>query len=490
MDDTFRIQKFKVKNFKAFRESSVVDLKPLTVLAGVNSSGKSSFIQGLLLLKQSIERQAFPRLHLTGSTSEVYVEFAPFSEAIFKYASSDDNKLGFHIQVQGYMPEEVAQKYFQGELPDPIEELEEKENSIGNYPLSLYLDIQFQYDEKWGMIVDFLDCKAFSGDAKGPHLIVSPKPEGKDKIQFFSVSEDWNEQWVDLIDFHWASVFPFSIILRSHKRDGDEETPKATFERIGEELGPIINPLRWLSTELENGVHYLDSLRPRPRSLYLIDPNPPLTVSAQGEMPFQRLWYDKEKPIETVVPGYEVEEKALVEATNRILESLGIEQPLSIFAEGSLGFQIQFKTIDGEKCVSIPHVGFGISQILPIILICLESKRGDTIIIDHPEIHLHPNAQALLADYFLELIKYGRRLIVETHSQYFINRLVRRAAEQRGLAEKINILFVRPPQGEKGATIAPLEINDDGDISNWPPDFFPEPDDDIAKTLMAKYARD
>jgi len=476
----FNIQYFKVKNFKAFRESSVVDLKPLTVLAGVNSSGKSSFIQGLLLLKQSIEKESFPRLHLTGSSKGVYVEFAPFSDAIFRYAH-DNDQLGFHIHVQGNMPEKAAQSYFRGELPAPVKDREE-----GHFPLSLYLEIRFRYDEKWGAMVSSLDCKAFSGDAKGPRLFVSPEPRGKDSIQFFSVSEDWNDQWEELIDFHWPSLFPVRVIVRSQKQNG-EEIPEEILVRINEELGLIMYPLRRLSSELENKFHYLESLRPGPRSLYKIDPNPPLFVSAQGEMPFQRLWHEQQKPVETIAPGYDIEEKGLTEAVNRILKTLGIEQPLSILAEGSLGFQIRFNTIGGEKSVSIPHVGFGVSQILPIILICLESQEWDTIIIDHPEIHLHPNAQALLADYFIELIRYNRRVIVETHSQYFVNRLVRRVAENEELADKINILFVRPPKGEKGATIAPLEISEDGDISNWPPDFFPEPDEDTARTLAAKF---
>jgi predicted ATPase len=80
-------------------------------------------------------------------------------------------------------------------------------------------------------------------------------------------------------------------------------------------------------------------------------------------------------------------------------------------------------------------------------------------------------------------------VIVETHSQYFIRRLVRRTAEREDLADKINILFVRPPRGKKGATIAPLEMNEKGDISNWPPDFFPEPDEDTGKTLAARFER-
>lgn len=484
------IQQFKVKNFKAFRESSIVDLKPLTVFSGVNSSGKSSFIQGLLLLKQSLETEVFPRLRLTGSKpSELYVEFAPFSEAAFKYAPPEDNQIGFEIHVNGQMPEEPARKFFVGELPSPI--MSSEDNKISDFPLTLYISIKFRYEEKWGAIVDCLECRSFSGEAVGPSLVITLVPEGKDRIAVTSMTEDWLDEWAGALDCQWRGILPRGLIISQDSEAGPkpEIFSREVVRRIADELGVIFLPISWLADELEEKFYYLESLRPRPRALYLVDPNPPLVVNAQGEIPFQKLWYDKEKPLQTVAPGYEIEEKILVDATNRILVCLGIKQSLSISPEGSLGFQIRFQTVEGKDSVSIPHVGFGISQILPIVLICLESKEGDTIIIDHPEIHLHPNAQALLADYFIELIKAGRRLIVETHSQYFINRLIRRSAEQEGLADKINVLFVRPQRGEEGATIAPLEINEDGDISNWPPDFFPEPDEDIAQTLTAKFRR-
>jgi predicted ATPase len=486
----FHIQQFKVKNFKAFRESPMVELKPLTVFSGVNSSGKSSFIQGLLLLKQSLETEIFPRLRLAGSKpGELYVEFSPFSEAVFKYAPSEDNQLEFEIQVDGRMPESAARKFFKGELPDPIANPENSQ--VTDLPLSLFANIRFCYKEEWGAIVDRLECETFCGDAVGPCLMVVFSPNGKDQITFSSITSDWRIEWEDVLDFQWRGILPHGFVISRDLGSApkSEKLPREAVERIAGELGVIFRPLGWLAEELENNFYYLESLRPRPRSMYVVDPNPPLAISAQGELPFQKLWYDKEKQFKTIVHGYEIEEKDLVDAANRILDSLGIKQLLSISPEGSLGFQIRFQTVDGKDSVSIPHVGFGISQILPIILICLESKEGDTIIIDHPEIHLHPNAQALLADYFIKLIKSGRRLIVETHSQYFINRLIRRSAEEEGLADKINVLFVRPQRGEEGATIAQLEINEDGDISNWPPDFFPEPDEDIAQTLTAKFRR-
>jgi predicted ATPase len=260
-------------------------------------------------------------------------------------------------------------------------------------------------------------------------------------------------------------------------------------KRIENETGAIFNPLSWLSDDLRSRFYYLESQRPKPRSIYHINPNPPQEISAQDDSAYQRLWYAKDETVQLVAPGHEPSEIPLTEALNHVLKSLGIEHSISIVPMGELAFQIKFQTIDGQESVSIPHVGVGISQILPVLLVCLESRKGDTLIIEHPEIHLHANAQALMADYFIELANSGRRVIVETHSQYFIRRLVRRTAEREDLADKINILFVRPPRGKKGATIAPLEMNEKGDISNWPPDFFPEPDEDTGKTLAARFER-
>jgi hypothetical protein len=474
----FSIQRFKVKNFRAFRESAAVELKPLTVFAGANSSGKSSFTQGLLLLKQSLETESFPRLQLTGRP-ELFVEFSRFEDAVFKYAPPERNQLGFEIRVTGFMPERRTCEFFRGELPQPINVPNKKEI---RFPLTLDVDITFRYDEKWGAIVDRLDCQASSGSAVGPRLVAEPIPDGEDQRSFVSAVNDWSEEDISAFILAWSGILPIGSRLTREKKN-------SRVDRIADELTLVLNPLFWLSEELRSRFSYLGPLRSKPQLLYHIDPNPPLKINAQDDSAYQRLWYARDETVQLIAPGHEPSELPLAEALNRILESLGIAHSISIVPVGALGFQIRFQTIDGQESVSIPHVGFGVSQILPVLLICLEARQGDTIIVDHPEIHLHPDIQARMADYFIELANAGRRVIVETQSQYFIRRLVRRTAEREDLVDKINILFVRRPRGKKGATIAPLEVNQDGDISNWPSDFFPEPDEDTAKTLDARFRR-
>ena len=95
--------------------------------------------------------------------------------------------------------------------------------------------------------------------------------------------------------------------------------------------------------------------------------------------------------------------------------------------------------------VNIADVGFGVSQIFPIILEGLRMPHRATLILEQPEIHLHPNLQMELADYFISLALSGKNVIVETHSDHVVNRLVRRIVEDsdRDLRDLVAMYFVK-----------------------------------------------
>jgi predicted ATPase len=122
--------------------------------------------------------------------------------------------------------------------------------------------------------------------------------------------------------------------------------------------------------------------------------------------------------------------------------------------------------------VSIADVGFGISQIFPIILEGLRIPKGSTLLLEQPEIHLHPNLQMQMADYFIGLALSGKNIIAETHSDHVINRLVRRIIQDKeyNLVDKIGIYFIS--QTENGSEIQEIKIDDKRGIVNWPKDFF------------------
>jgi hypothetical protein len=92
-------------------------------------------------------------------------------------------------------------------------------------------------------------------------------------------------------------------------------------------------------------------------------------------------------------------------------------------------FEVQVSGAGGVRRANFADVGFGVSQVLPVLVQGLLVRRGGTFLVQQPEIHLHPDAQADLADYFLYLASQGVNSLVETHSEYFLLRLRRRLAE-------------------------------------------------------------
>lgn len=148
--------------------------------------------------------------------------------------------------------------------------------------------------------------------------------------------------------------------------------------------------------------------------------------------------------------------------------------------------------------LDITDVGFGISQVLPILVQGFLSNNKSLTLIEQPEIHLHPKMQADLADLFIEIIKLAtdkkgktrKSLLIETHSEYLLKRLRRRISEGKLSSKDIAIYFIEPrdKDNKDSAVIKNVEISKDGSF-DWPKDFYmTEFEDDMAyyKNLAKK----
>jgi predicted ATPase len=135
--------------------------------------------------------------------------------------------------------------------------------------------------------------------------------------------------------------------------------------------------------------------------------------------------------------------------------------------------------------LDITDVGFGISQILPIIVQGFWSVKNSLTMIEQPEIHLHPKMQADLADLFIDITGIEKplyeknklelpkkHLLIETHSEYLLKRLRRRISEGKISANDVAIYFVEPQKNDNiSAKIKEIEISEDGTF-DWPHDFY------------------
>jgi predicted ATPase len=191
-----------------------------------------------------------------------------------------------------------------------------------------------------------------------------------------------------------------------------------------------------------------------------------------------------------IVPNMLLNNEELISKVNSELEKFGSGFELTLSKlrdeESNINELFSLKLQDkltGAKA-NIRDVGFGFSQVLPIIVQSVMAKNR-TILIEQPELHLHPGLQAELGDMFLEsaLGNQKNKFIIETHSEHLILRLLRRIRETangelpEGIhpikSDQISVLYVQPT--EKGTQIIQLPVNEEGEFDRpWPHGFFSE----------------
>ena len=135
------------------------------------------------------------------------------------------------------------------------------------------------------------------------------------------------------------------------------------------------------------------------------------------------------------------------------------------------------------------HVGVGVSQILPILVMSFLAKAGDVVILEQPELHLHPKVQTRLADFFVAMNALGKQCIVETHSEYLINRLrllVVKSDDTR-VADETMIYFVEKDKMIGRSNYRKVIINPYGKIEHWPEGFFDEGENLASQIIEAAF---
>jgi predicted ATPase len=143
---------------------------------------------------------------------------------------------------------------------------------------------------------------------------------------------------------------------------------------------------------------------------------------------------------------------------------------------------------EGFESINVANMGEGISQLLPIIAMVLTTEPDACLLIEQPEIHLHPQAQSDLADLFVENARAGsRQYVIETHSEHLLLRLRRRVAEGRISPERVAILYVE--RKRDGSVVRSLNLDNQGLFDDWPEGFFDERYQESLKIAEAGAAR-
>ena len=401
------ITHIRMKNFKSWKDSGEVKLAPLTGFFGTNSSGKSSLLQMLLLLKQTVGRK----------------------EILF---FGDENSLvnlgGFREVIHGHKEQEPLELEFEWKTDTPFTIKAHLENSLGFYEeFTVSTDsVTFNPTILWQ------DGKLFVED--NPYRV---KYGNQEPIVFGGIYSN-----------------------------------KIYGEASGSRMPS--HPINRLSSEFEklfSSVYYLGPTRVHTQRLYHWEKTHPKEVDVRGNEAVDALLSARVRQLTTTHNGKKV---SIEERISKWLQKMELAHSFSLVLKGSLednNYEIRIQKTPNSAEVTLADMGYGISDVFPLLVHCCYVPEGSTLILEQPGIHLHPKAQADLADMLIEVItERNLQILIESHSEHLLTRLQRRIAEKQIGQNDIVLYFCRNNEGVSG--IERLEVTESGDIKNWPENFF------------------
>lgn len=231
-------------------------------------------------------------------------------------------------------------------------------------------------------------------------------------------------------------------------------------------------------------LEYLGPFRDKPERTYMFSGEAPLSVGVHGE-----------RAIDILVADYFKKGKAkrgLLEKTSEWMNTSGVSRKMILKELSERHFEIKLQHKESGEIENLADVGFGCSQVLPVIVSGFNLPPGTTMVVEQPELHLHPRAQAELGTFFKEMAVKGNQVFIETHSEHLLLRLQSHVAKGDLSPEDINVFYVgAKKKGGKSATFLRLD-NDGYFIEDWPEGFFPERLEEakrIAVNNLAKRSR-
>ncbi|HEX8902826.1 AAA family ATPase [Vitreimonas sp.] len=243
---------------------------------------------------------------------------------------------------------------------------------------------------------------------------------------------------------------------------------------------------------LTSGIRYLGPLRDEPRPVYPVEALEDTTeVGYRGEHTAAVLDLNRLRLV-TFMSPQAIESKSFKTTTGTLQDAIdawsdymGVAARVVTRERGVFGHQLQVQTDSSKKLRDLTNVGVGVSQVLPILVMSLLAPPGSLLIFEQPELHLQPKIQARLADFFFASALLGKQCVLETHSEYMIDRFRRRIAEAEGstLSDLVRIFFVERAGSE--SRCRRVDISPYGAILDWPADFFDQSQTEAEAILRA-----
>ncbi|MCZ0939881.1 MAG: DUF3696 domain-containing protein [Caldilineaceae bacterium] len=447
------LTRLRLENFKSWKDTRDIALRPITGFFGANSSGKSGLIHALLLLKQTADSADRGIVFQFGGAA-TRVDLGDFATVVHDHET--DNALGLSLDWRTEKPFEVTDTDKKKRVT--------QSNDVGFQVVSRLEGA----GARERLVVDRMSYRV--GEAvfemrRGTGSKYRPFIENAD----FEFIRKTGRPWV------------VSSLVKCY---GFPDTVRANYQNAG-----FLTDLEFALEKRLEDVYYLGPLRAFPQRFYNWSGGQPTDMGQAGELVVDALLAARQRGLK-ISPGYRKHRLALEQYVARWLQNLGLIHDFRVVpvAEGSSLFEVKVRKSPKAADVLITDVGFGVSQILPVLVLCFYVPEGSTVVLEQPEIHLHPSVQSGLADVFIDAWRRrGVQILVESHSEHLLRRLQRRIAEEALFEHDVGLYFCSAADGV--SKLEMLEVDLLGNIRNWPQDFFGDQFGEIAAMSEAGLKR-
>jgi len=447
----------RIQNFKAWEDTGELRMAPITVFFGRNSSGKTSLLQFLLMLKQTAQSPDRSRaLHLGDKTS--LVELGTYKDVV----SAHDERRKMQFELAWDLPEMLR-------IEDSVSGLTYEGNALG-FGATVTPAVQGR------LLVEWLEYRLLG--EHGVSMAVGMSADADDPLAYHLTEQGYR------FERHRGRArvdpplrfysFPEQVVAR-HKN--------ASF----------VSDLALQLELLLGKLYHLGPLRQRAERMYVWSGTAPDQTGREGQNTVDALLSGRGRRFRR---RGESRHRSLESTAARWLKAFGLIDSFRIrqLAPNRREYEVLVRVQPGTEEVPISDVGFGVAQVLPVVVACFHAPRGSILLLEQPEIHLHPSAQAALADLIIDAAfaqedatDRGIQVIVESHSEHFLHRLQRRIAEEELRHDQVAAYFCDQVAGASRAV--PLEVDEFGNITNWPQDFFGDDMGDLVAMTEAAARR-
>ncbi len=447
------LNRVRLENFKAWREAHV-DLGRITGFFGTNSAGKSSLLQFLLLLKQT--RNATDRglvLDFGGPTD--LVNLGTFEDAV--HGHDLDRRIRWALEWEPRVGQRGAGSADRFGPDGPLRIRSE----VG------VRRVRSPQPDPWASELGY--------GRGGVDYVLRPKQGSETKFELVSEGEDFAFQRTV------GRAWPLPRPIKTHLFPSEIRSYFQNASFLGD-----------FELEYENlmdSIYYLGPLREYPKREYPWSGSSPEDVGRRGESTVAAI-LAATRDREARSLGYRRKKRPFQEMIAYWLRELGLihEFQLEDIGKGTNLWRAQVRTSASAAQTGLADVGFGVSQVLPALVLLYYVPEGATVLMEQPEIHLHPAVQSGLADVMLNVARTRHvQIVVESHSEHLLRRLQRRVAEGDATPEDVKLYFVSATKGV--AQVSDLALNQYGEVENWPEGFFGDEVGEVAAIARAGLTR-